>query len=367
MSKRLLIIIVSAFLLGSAYGQVFTADFAATHISGADSVLFSAISFVPCDQIQVRRFDARVTVDADSAHYGLTDFNIGNSRYAFRLLAFDVPSFKNRLDVDSVTFPIAMAELRFPFGRNAFRAGIIQGFIPNVTGSLEGQGVSFRHGDLLGGYAGFSRDDFSCVAYWGTLSGDVYASMVNLGAAKAHAGVVMAQWKRFGVFGAVVDGDTALYSNYLISFFTGHGFSIKGNLSARSVGLWGNAERSFGSVTAEIFGLAGFVWSSNTEIRYRDTWKEAGISQENVITNAADFIPAGIIVLYPSLSWRVNQTMNVRVSRLIPIAWGWNLERTDEGEGDDEGVSGSDKSLDGLTAETILLSGVTLSVEFAFR
>lgn len=366
MHKKYLLAAVIASLFGHCYGQAVTADFAAMYVTQADSVVFSAISFAPCEQISVTRYDANVTADGDSFHYALTDYAFSDSYFAFRFLWLDVPPIEDNLTIDSLSLPITMAELRFPFERTAFRAGIVQGVFPWVKGSLEGQGVSFRHGELRGWYAGFSHDDLSCVAYWGVLTGDAYASLIHLGSASARGGLAVARWKRLGLFCAAVDGDASLVGGTLISFFTGHQFSVEGNLSARALGLWFGADRSFGPVIAGFSGLAGFVWSSDTGLSYRDKWKESGVRLEETTNAGVDFSPAGIVLICPSLTWRVNQSLDVRASRFIPVAWGWDIERFGDGNAD-SGTSGAGDSRDGLSAETLLLSGLTVSVSFAFR
>ncbi len=368
-------ILVTLFLLClslSLQAQTVETDFTALYISEGDMVLHSGIHFAPFDAARIIRHDMVHLKDGREYHYSFTGVSLVNTYYALRMYNLDLPAsnttlFSNDISVNSLSLPVFAFELCYPFSRTSVRIGAFQGDLPRMTGKFNGQNGSMGNWNLKGIYTGLTLGDFSCSAYWAGTESDVYTTLWKLGEFDSCLAFLVMRWRNFGFFGTSIQGDTALQGNSLISFFSGQEFSAAGTLNLNAVGGWGTMEVSSGSLTGSCFFLVACVWTKDTGFEYSGQWKDSGLIQQDFRSVTAEWSPATFLVIAPAVSYKMNQTVSIKISRVIPLAFGWDYLFKKESDGhidSDYASSGTDFS---LNAQTLFLSGLTASVRIIFK
>lgn len=368
-------ILVSLFLLYlslSLQAQTIETDFTAVYISEGDTVLHSGIHFELFDKVQIFRHDMVHLKDGSENHYSFTGVSLVNTHYALKMFNLELPSsntsfFSNDISINSLSLPVFAFELCYPFSRASVRIGAFQGDLPKMTGKFNDQNGSVGNWNLQGAYTGLAFGDFSCSAYWAVAESDVYATWWKLGEFDSCLAFLMMRWRDFGLFGVSIQGDTALQGISLISFLSRNEFSAAGTLNLNAFGGWGTIEVSSGALTGSCFFLFACVWTEDTGFEYSGQWKDSGIIQQDFQSVAAEWSPATLLVIVPAVSYKMNQTVSIKISRVIPFAFGWDylFKKDSDGHIDsDYASSGTEFS---LNAQTLFLSGLTVSVRIIFK
>lgn len=371
MIKKLLITLFCILPL-SISAQSINTEFEAVYIGEGDSILYSAITYTPIKPIQLMRHDVMYAQNDSEKHFSVTGCSIVNPHYALKVYALKLPSYdasflSGTFSGNSVTLPVSAFELRCPFSQASIWIGALHGEFPRITGVINGQRASIGNWDIQGAYAGFSIKAFSVSTYFAVTNSEAYASWWYLGGVDSISGLIIARWGDFGLFGATIQGDTALQGNQLVSFFSGHRFTAEGTLNIHAWGGWGQVTVSSKKLTASCFFLATCIWSSDTLFEYTERWKEAGIEQERSQSAILDWDPAALFVVIPSISWRLNNTVTLKASRIIPLTVGWDYELRKNSEHHSSNDFSSSDSGAALDAQTIFLSGLTVSVNLEFN
>lgn len=354
------------------YSQSIETDFSALYIGDSESILYSEINIKPIDAVRIVKSEMVHLKDGIEHHYSLTGFSVVHDYYALRMYDLTIPSFhtsfsSNTVLVNSISMPVWALELRYPFSRASVWIGALEGDLPKMTGKVNGQNVSLGNWDLGGAYTGLTVGDLSCSAYCAVTESDTYTSWWSLGEVDSFIGLLMARWGDFGLFGAVIQGDTALQGNQLISFFSGHRFSAVGSLDMRACGGWGQVKVSSKKLTASCSFLFTCVWSMDTIFEYTESWTEAGTARERSRSGVLDWDPAALFVIVPAISYKMNKTVSIEISRVIPLAFGWeHIFLKDSGDHTSE-ETGSSGTTNPLNAQTLFLSGLTASVHLVFK
>ena len=227
----------------------------------------------------------------------------------------------------SMPFTIASAQAFYVSGELGYDGSSVGFFGAEGGGSIRSSGNE-NIGDLSGSVGGISLD----LGGWGLL----------YGSAQGEANVTI--------------------KSFLSLFFPSLPWAAgNGTADLQFAAAWGSLRLGGPQWTAGVEAAAGFFWSQGISANAR-------IIQNGVVTANLSWPfgiqSAGLVLVHPSLTWVPMRGLRIGIGRWLPFSW---VEPSTPGAtGAPSSVSSAVASIESLSLETILLSGLEMTASCTF-
>lgn len=250
-------------------------------------------------------------------------FDRGLWSASFMLAAVPVP----RIDMEafSTPFDIASTQAFLLSGTLGYGSSSLRLFFADVEGSVEMSGMG-PPGAFSGGL-GFASLDFGS---WGLL------------------------------YGSALGNASITLKSFLSSFTSLPWVLGSGSVDFQFAAGWGSLLLGGTHWTAGVDAAVGLFWNLGSSAN--GTIIENG-SATGALSWPLDIRSAGILIVHPSFGWTPLRGLKIGIGRWLPYYWYASSPASSGGSSPP--VSSSTASLESLSLETILLSGIEVTVKYS--
>jgi hypothetical protein len=360
--KRILALII-ILLVRSLAARAFTVEAEGGPLYGAEGevALYSAVSFRPIGPLTASLAELDLPEDDAVRRYSLASIRLEGNLISFRSLFAVLPSFDSFVDTDELSASAVSCEIRHPLAFGLVGAGYAAALFPSLAGENEWMTFTAQDIDLSAAYGFAAFDDAVAFALGGRLSGRLDLFGYSEGRFDGWFGAAGASWKGFGIAAAYSRGDCSLHENALarlLAYSTADAVASIGTACA-----WGRVRIERGRFSFAALAALGLVWSFETSLHVHEKDRTIFNPGESDWMGEALWDPAGVALLCASLSVELTPFLSARLSRIVPLAWGWNFS---DGSSDGGAGPGSSASGSSIPWDRILLSGLSLSARLTF-